>query len=104
MNHNGLGGKCSARKILHLHKLLNMASGNNIYISAKTIAGLSDIPRLKDNSLDGDREYSEVHTKLSSCLGELPQKFAYCALEGRGASLAVSKEKGNGNKEKESRI
>jgi len=31
-------------------------------------------------------------------------EFAQCALEGRGAELAVSRERGNENKEKESRI
>jgi len=52
-------------------KFLNMASGNT-FIFPQTIAGLSDILRLEDDSFDGDREHSEVHAKLSSCLRELP--------------------------------
>ena len=60
-----------AGKII-LHKLLNMASGKATFIFPETIAGLSDIPRLEDDSFDGDREHSEVHTKLSSCFRDLP--------------------------------
>ena len=71
----------------------------------QTIADFSHRSRLKDNSFDSDGKHSDVYTKLVTSYSiELPWNLISAHQKERGTALAVSWEKGNENKEKDSRI
>ena len=50
-------------------------------VISQILADFSDRVKFEDDSFDGDGKRSDVYTKSTSCLKELPWKFMYSAHE-----------------------
>jgi len=50
-------------------------------VISETIADFSDRVKFEDDSFNGNGKDSDIYTKSTSCLKELPWKFVYSAHE-----------------------